>query len=47
MHASDLSRRSVLAGTAATAALVGLPSLQGRAQAAGASSSGSPPDTPV
>ncbi|GAA3865305.1 RICIN domain-containing protein [Streptomyces lacrimifluminis] len=33
MHASDLSRRTVLAGTAATAALVGLPSLQGRSQA--------------
>lgn len=33
MHASDLSRRSVLAGTAATAALVGLPSLQDRARA--------------
>ncbi|WP_329273373.1 1,4-beta-glucanase [Streptomyces sp. NBC_01451] len=36
MHASDLSRRSVLAGTAAgaaTAAIVGLPSLQGRSQA--------------
>ncbi|QNP68062.1 1,4-beta-glucanase [Streptomyces roseirectus] len=34
MHASDLSRRTVLAGTAVTAASVALPSLQGRSTAA-------------
>jgi hypothetical protein len=35
MHAFHLSRRAVLAGTAATAASATLPVLQGRAQAAG------------
>ncbi|MFG2134285.1 WD40/YVTN/BNR-like repeat-containing protein [Streptomyces sp. NPDC048751] len=34
MYASRLSRRAVLAGTAAVAALTGLPALQGRAHAA-------------
>ncbi|WP_329334096.1 1,4-beta-glucanase [Streptomyces sp. NBC_00663] len=34
MHASSVSRRTVLAGTAAAVALTGLPSIQGRAYAA-------------
>ncbi|WP_405854028.1 1,4-beta-glucanase [Streptomyces sp. NBC_01515] len=46
MHGSDLSRRAVLAGSAAAAALAGLSSLQGRAQAAesahGAATAASP-----
>ena len=46
MHASDLSRRSVLAGTAATAALVGLTSLQGRSQAMESTVGAAPDATP-
>ncbi|MFH8803681.1 1,4-beta-glucanase [Streptomyces sp. NPDC017936] len=42
MHASPLSRRTVLAGTAAAAALTALPGVQGQAPAAGAAQPAAP-----
>ncbi|MFI2435054.1 WD40/YVTN/BNR-like repeat-containing protein [Streptomyces sp. NPDC018693] len=42
MHASPLSRRTVLAGTAVATALTSLPTLQGQARAAEAAESGAP-----
>ncbi|MGJ5893999.1 1,4-beta-glucanase [Streptomyces niveiscabiei] len=46
MYPSDPSRRSVLAGAAAGAALIGLPALQGRALAVGARGKAAPATQP-